>query len=77
MVSKLRKVDKKLTINKKYTISAKHGRHGGKKRGPDFRATLFKKMDLFYVFITEKEYKECILKVDFAIGDYQIKDLIA
>ncbi len=63
-----------LQIGKRYRINyiAIGLCKGGRKR---FEGILIDKLDKFLVFRNDLGYKECFLKIDFAIGEYSIKEV--
>ena len=72
MGERIAKLDKALKKGKRYEID-KINTAGGKKND-GFTAKLIGKTDKFYIF-ERNGYRECILKVDFATGEYMFKEV--
>ena len=69
---KIDNLDGNLEIGKKYRIK-KLGRKDKEK--VDVEGNLVEVRKDFYVFYDRRGFRECFLKVDFIIGEYQIKEV--
>lgn len=72
MDERIKELDKTLKQGKRYEID-KINTAGGKKND-GFIGKLIGKTDKFYIF-ERNGYRECILKVDFATGEYVFKEV--
>jgi hypothetical protein len=71
MDERIAKLDKALKKGKRYEIDKRNTI--GRKKDNGFTAKLIGRTDKFYIF-ERNGYKECILKVDFATGEYTFKE---
>lgn len=76
--ARIKELDEKLKLGRKYRIRELN-KDGSvtinKKYVGNFTGVLVNKNHIFYEFKSTSGYRECFLKIDFATGEYQIKEV--
>lgn len=68
---KIKQIEKSIRTGTLYHVQERNNKP---KDRIDFKGKLLKTLDNFYLFETTTGYRECVLKTDFAIGDYTIEE---
>lgn len=68
-------LDRDLTIGKKYKIKKLKDDDRSKESYLEVEGILEEKYEHYYLFRNYRGIKECFLKKDFAIGEYEIKEV--